>query len=320
MKQEVLMIVEKASHRFRYYDMTTKAVLKEIRLPDFPHEFVVTPDEKYAYIGGYGVINSGSTDKGHCEVYVLNIATGEIVNTITVKDGEIEPMYRPHGVEVDEKGALYVLSESGDRLFYKANPLDGDSCDYSVPTGGVKGHLFALTKDGKRAFVSNLNSGDVTAINPHDASVQPIALETGVKPEGRCLSPDEKTLYITNRGDNTISIIDVATMALKFTFDTPTDPTRIFYDVKRDNIIVINYLGETMSIYKADKGGLIHTFEFSSNPTAMSFMNNGDWAIVPFMDKKIRIFDLNSYEMVDEFQSGKEPDVTYIIDKNKLNL
>ena len=320
MSQEALLIIEKASHRFRYYDMETKGVLKEIPLPDFPHEFVVTPDEKYAYIGCYGVINSGSTEQGNCQVWVLDTASGEIINKITVQDSEHGPMYRPHGIERDEKGGLYALSESGDRLFYKADPTTGDSFDYSVPTGGTKGHLFALTRDGKRAFVSNLVSGDVTAINPHDASVKPVAVETGVKPEGRCLSPDEKTLFITNRGDDTISVLDVATMKLKFSFDTPEDPTRVFYDTKRDRLMVINYVGKTMSIYEPSDGTLVHTFDFDHHPTALSFMNNGDWVIVPFMDEKIRIYDLQTNQQIDEMDAGVEPDVTYIMDKSKLTF
>ena len=318
MSQEVLMIIEKASHRFRYYDMETKAVLKEIKMPDFPHEFAITLDEKYAYIGCYGVINSGSTEQGDCQIWVLDIPTGEIINKIIVQDAEHGPMYRPHGIERDEKGALYALSESGDRLFYKADPTSGDSFDYSVPTGGTKGHLFALTRDGKRAFVSNLTSGDVTAINPHEALEKPVILETGVKPEGRCLSPDEKTLFITNRGDNTISVIDVATMALKSTLDTGEDPVRVYYDVKRDRIIAINFAGKSMSIYQVSDGTLVQIVEFDQNPAGLTFMNNGDWCMIPFMDQKIRMYDLQTYQQVDEMQSGLEPDGIYVIAKDKL--
>ncbi len=320
MENEVLLIVEKASHRFRYYDMHTKQVLKEIPLSDFPHEFTVSPCETYAYIGAYGVINSGSTDQGNCEVYVLDITTGDIINTLCVADGTHGPCYRPHGVEVDAYGGLYVLSESADRLFYKKDPTQDTTFDTSVPTGGTKGHLFALTKDGTRAFVSNLASGNVTAIDPHDSSIIPIAVETGVKPEGRCLSPDEKTLFITNRGDNTISVIDVETLQLKFSFPTPEDPTRVFYDAKRDRLMVINYLGMTMSIYNPHNGDVIHTFEFASHPTALSFMDNGNKVIVPFMDQKIRIYDIDSHAQVDTINAGEEPDVTYVVKKSALQF
>ncbi len=320
MTKEVLLIVEKASHRFRYYDMQTKQVLREIPLSDFPHEFVVSPDEKYAYIGVYGVINSACTKQGDCQVYVLDIANGKIVNTLQVADAKHGPMYRPHGVQVDAKGGLYVLSESGNRLFYKQDPLSGTRFDTSVPTGGMKGHLFALTKDGNRAFVSNLVSGDVTAINPHDENIPPTKVQTGEKPEGRCLSPDEKTLFITNRGDDTISVIDVETMTLKFNFGTPADPTRAFYDTKRDTLMVVSYLGMTLSIYKPTDGALVHTMQFQSNPTAFSFMEDNNKIIVPFMDKKIRIFDMQTYAQVDEIDSGEEPDVTYVMNKSALNF
>lgn len=320
MTQEVLMIVEKASHRFRYYDIQTKQMLKNIPLAEFPHELTVSNDLKYGYITAYGVINSSCTNKGNCIVYVLNIATGEIINTLTVEDAEYGPMYRPHGAETDKNGGLYVLSESGNRLFYKADPTAGTTFDTSVPTGGVKGHLFALIKDGTRAFITNLASGDVTAVNPHDASVNPVGVETGEKPEGRCLSPDEKTLFITNRGDNTVSVIDVDTMQLKFNFQTPEDPTRIFYDTKRNTLMVVSYIDKIMSIYNPENGDLIYTFVFDTNPIALSFMNNDNWVVVPFMDNKVRIYDIDSREQVSEFDTGIEPDICYAIPKNILKF
>lgn len=320
MPQEVLMIVEKASHRFRYYDIQTKQMLKQIPLADFPHELVVSEDLKYGYITSYGVRNSSSTDKGNCQVYVLEIATGTIVNTLTVADAQHGPMYRPHGVEVDKHGGVYVLSESGNRLFYKKNPLDGTTFDTSVPTGGIKGHLFALLKDGSRAFVTNLASGDVTAIAPHDPTVTPLGVETGKKPEGRCLSPDEKTLFITNRGDNTVSVIDVQSMALKFNFKTPQDPTRIFYDKKRNSLLVVSYLDKNMSIYSPQNGDLIYTFCFDTNPIALSFMNNDNWVVVPFMDNTVRVYDIDSRQQVHQFDTGMEPDICYAIPKSILKF
>lgn len=59
MSQEILLLVEKCSHCFSYYDLDSGKLLHSIELEKFPHEFVVDSKNRYAYVGHYGVETSG---------------------------------------------------------------------------------------------------------------------------------------------------------------------------------------------------------------------------------------------------------------------
>ena len=41
MSREILLLVEKCAHTFSFYDVESGEALEHIRLPEFPHEFVV---------------------------------------------------------------------------------------------------------------------------------------------------------------------------------------------------------------------------------------------------------------------------------------
>ena len=52
MSKEILLLVEKCSHCFSYYDIDSGSRLHSVQLPDFPHEFVVDAAQRYALYFG----------------------------------------------------------------------------------------------------------------------------------------------------------------------------------------------------------------------------------------------------------------------------
>jgi hypothetical protein len=46
---------QKLAHSFSYYDLETGKELHRITFPDFPHEFAVDSESRYAYVGHYGI-------------------------------------------------------------------------------------------------------------------------------------------------------------------------------------------------------------------------------------------------------------------------
>lgn len=78
--------------------------------------------------------------------------------------------------------------------------------------------MVAFTQDGSTAFVSCENGGVVTVVDATKmASVGSIKIEPkaktilGPRPMGEALSPDGKTLYVSNGRGESVAIIDVAT-------------------------------------------------------------------------------------------------------------
>lgn len=60
---DILLLVQKCAHTFSFYDLDTKTALAIIVLPNFPHEFTVDVNERFAYVGIFGIETAWS--RGH---------------------------------------------------------------------------------------------------------------------------------------------------------------------------------------------------------------------------------------------------------------
>ncbi len=306
---QLMMLIEKCSHCVSWYDIETGALQGRLDLPDFPHEFVVDDAFRYAYIGHYGVQNSGIEGTDGRSVIVVDIRAREVVHTYDLGEHA-----RPHGIGLDGQGRLYVLSEWTARLLVKEDPRAFDQgWDHIHPTGGRKSHLFALTKDGRRAYSMNLASGDVTVFDPYDPADTPVAICTGEKPEGRCLRDDEKILYVSNRISNTVSVIDAQSLEILRDFPTPDDPCRIYHDTKRNRLVTMNHAGGSVSFFDEATGENLRTLTMPANPLALCLDAELSHVYIAVDCEQVLRINLDTFETVQAFATRKEPDVMVIL-------
>jgi YVTN family beta-propeller protein len=306
-RRAILLLVEKCSHAFSYYDIDSGERIRSIPLPAYPHEFVIDSRRKYAYVGHYGVETSGHHGAGGHVVFVIDLETGEHVRNI-----DCSPYNRLHGMQMDEQGRLYVLSEEKATLLVFERPETAGAIDRAVPAGGIKSHLFALTRDGQRAFVMNLLSHTVTQVRPYDPCFAPLAVAPGNKPEGYCLSADESVLYVTNRLSNTIVMIDTASMAVTRSAPSQPDATRI-YLARDGRLLVTNYGGRSLSVFDpATLDELAHV-EAGARPIALSLHPERNWALVSLDDNRVGILDLDTLKFIRHIPTQLEPDVSRVI-------
>lgn len=304
-----MMLIEKSSHCMSWYDVITGEKQDSVSLPSFPHEFVVDSDLKYAYISHYGVQNSGIEGTNGRSVIVLDIRERRVVHLY-----DLGPHARPHGIGLDGLGRLYVLSEWTSHLLIKENPRTFDQgWDRLCATGGSKSHLFAVTLDGQKVFSMNLVSGDVTCFNPYDDVHTPIAIKTGEKPEGRCLRADESVLYTTNRLSNTVTVIDVLSLQVVRSFATPNDPCRIYHDHQRNRLMTMNHFGQSVSVFDESTGQAIHHKAMPSRPLAMCLDADLAFAYISIDCEQVHRISLDTFETVQIFETGQEPDMMFIL-------
>jgi len=96
----------------------------------------------------------------------------------------------------------------------------------AVETGQEISHMVAVTPDGARAFVANIGSGSVTAIDlAAGEKIRDVA--TGEGAEGIAVTPDGHEVWVTNRAANTVSVIDAASLEPLHTIDSPDFPIRV---------------------------------------------------------------------------------------------
>ena len=307
MTQEILLLVEKCSHCFSYYDVASGDRLHSIQLEEFPHEFVVDAARRFAYVGHYGVETSGLLGRGGTRIFQIDLAARKLARTI-----DIAPFNRLHGMQMDEQGRLYALSEDRAQLVVLDHPATDTAPRRAVPAGGIKSHLFALARDGQTAYVMNLLSHTVTKVRPHDATVAPVACSPGEKPEGYALSADERTLYVTNRWSNTLAAIDTASMKVLREAPSREDPTRLY--LYRDGRLLVTNYGEC-SLSVVDPASLeeLARIPMEARPIALSFHPTRPLAFVSQDDDKLGYFNMETLVFERFIATQREPDVSCVV-------
>ncbi|AXL49589.1 hypothetical protein DSC91_001463 [Paraburkholderia caffeinilytica] len=309
---DILLLVQKCAHTFSFYDLETKAALKHIVLPNFPHEFTVDAERRFAYVGIFGIETAWTRGQdGDHRIAEIDLHERKLTRML-----DLWPYYRPHGMASDHDGRLYAMSEANDMLLVFDRPREQTVPNLAVPSGGVKTHLVTLTRDASRAYGVHLLSNTVTQFDPRDATVTPRAVMPGPRPEGNALSSDEKTLFVANRGDDTLVAIDTATMTCGRRVKTRNDPNRIYRTSSadgRDLLLLTNSGEQSISVFDAELLEEVERIALPANPTALSFHPSRPAAYVSFQDDHVRELDLTAWCFVNEMPTLREPDASYVL-------
>jgi DNA-binding beta-propeller fold protein YncE len=304
---ETLAIVEKSAHRLALYDLSTGHLTDHIGLSEFPHEIALDPDGTTAYVGHYGVFNSVDLRPGGSEVFVIDLMARRLLHVI-----DFRPFRRLHGLQCDALGRLFVLAEADDVLCVVGNPKVDDRPGRAVRTGGVKGHLIAVTRDGEAVYCSNLLSHSVTKVAPFSAATTPVVIEPGAKPEGLCLSADESVLYVLNRGDGTIAEVDTASCQVLRTATTRGEGTRI-YRYGSKYLLLASYVDESISMLDQSTLREVAYLRLGGRATAASIHPERPEAFVSLENDQLVIINLVECYEIGRFSTGRHPDLSVLV-------
>jgi YVTN family beta-propeller protein len=181
-----LIVLNKSDGTASAFDASSHAARFTSKTGVGPHEVAVSPDGKLAVVADYGEQQAGSS------LTVLDVASGALVRTI-----ELGEPSRPHGIVFEDARRVIVTSEVRHALL-RVDVGDGRVLDV-LPTEQEVSHMVVLTPDGKRAFVANIGSGSVTAIDLASGKVVK-QIATGQGSEGiaitssrRCRAPSSRS-------------------------------------------------------------------------------------------------------------------------------
>jgi len=309
---DVLLLVQKCAHTFSFYDLASGHALQHLVLPNFPHEFCVDPARQRAYVGIFGIETAWTRgDEGDTRIAEIDLTERRLLRLL-----DLWPYRRPHGMACDAAGRLYAMSEAQDTLLVFDRPREQDVPHLAVPSGGIKTHLVTLDAQAETAYGIHLLSNTVTRFHPRDATVAPRAVMPGPRPEGNALSRDERTLFVANRGDDTLVAIDTATLAVGRRVKTRRDPNRIY---RRDlpdgraQLLLTNSGEQSLSVFDADTLEEVHCLALPASPTALSFHPTRPLAYVSFQDDVVRELDLQRWQFVRQIRTLREPDASFVL-------
>jgi YVTN family beta-propeller protein len=188
-------------------------------------------------------------------------------------------------------------------------------------------HMVAATPDGRRAFVANIGSGSVTAVDLESGKAIK-SIPTGAGAEGIAITPDGREVWITNREADTVSILDAKSLEVTATLPAADFPIRAKItpdgkkalvscaqsgDVAVFDVASRKLLGRIAIDKEAVPGSEERLFstQFGKSPVPVGLLIAPDgkraWVASTNADV-VSLLDIDGLKVVGRVTAGKEPD------------
>lgn len=309
-----LVVLNKAEASASLIDLATGRVVATVPTGAGPHEAAVSPDGSLAVAANYGDQTAGSS------LTVIDVGGGRALRTI-----RLDPHRRPHGIAWLPDGRRLAVTSEKSRALLIVDAIAG-SIEAVIDTDQDVSHMVALARDGKRAYVANIGSGSVTALDLDNRSRLGV-VKTGAGAEGIALSPDGSTLWVTNREADTVSVVDTASLEVAATLPSASFPIRAASTPDGKTILVSNAKSGDLAIFDvatraerkrikmaldpASSEGRLFGNEMGESPVPIGIVvhPSGRTAFVANAHADvIAVIDLDAGRVTGTLKAGKEPD------------
>jgi len=211
-RSPLLLVANKHDDTLCFIDPNTLQIVDVIPTGPNPHEIIVTPDQRFAYLSNYQP--PGNT------ISVIDLVQRKHIKQISTGDYK-----RIHGTAMAPDGR-YAYFTAGQTGYVVEVDTRTNKVTRGIPTHGKISHMVLVSPDGKRLYTANIESRNVSVIDRATGGlITQIPCGKGV--EGMAFTPDGKYLWAANQTGGSITIIDAATNQPIETFDCPGMPVRI---------------------------------------------------------------------------------------------
>jgi YVTN family beta-propeller protein len=155
----------------------------------------------------------------------------------------------------------------------------------TIPVGGFP-QAVATTPDGAHAYVANSFDNTVSVIETASNTVVE-TIPVGSAPSGVAVTPDETRsyedddgshqplAYVTNGGDNTVSVIDTASNTVVATIPVGNTPTGVAITSDGTHAYVGNFFDDSVSVIETGSNTVVDTIPGLRLPTELAITPNG---------------------------------------------
>lgn len=308
-----LAVANKAEATVSLIDLDSGDVVATLPTGEGPHEIGISPDGRFALVTNYG-----TREQDGNSLTLIDIPAASVVKTIDL--GEYR---RPHGVEWLDDESAAVTVEANQALIVV--DVGRDKVTQSIGTDQEVSHMVALDPERGRAYTANIGSGSVTVLDlGKGARVTNIA--TGDGAEGIAVSASGEHIWVTNRGADTITVLDADTLEKAGEMASEGFPIRATA-TPRGQVLVTRARAGDLAIYDAEtfEEQRVVAFDIermdveerlfgdrfgdSSVPIGVIVDSAGERAWVAHANADvITEIDLGTGEIVRMLRAGKEPD------------
>ena len=282
----------------------------EFRTGKGPHEIAVAGNGRTALVSNYGRETSGNT------LSVLDLVGGKPTRSIGLGEHGA-----PHGLRFlpGDQRAVVTTEGSGSVLVVDVERGEVESV---IDVGDGTGHMLALSPDAKFAYVSKISAGTLSRIDLA-AGAKLLERPAGKGAEGVAVRPDGREVWVTNREDDTITVHDPVSLAVRRRMTSKGFPIRVVFTHDGRYALVTNASAANLAVFDARTKLRVASVDLSepdaeyrdtmlgraalpigvivdpARPRAYAAISGGD---------RIAAIDTQTWKIVDRWATGREPD------------
>lgn len=311
-----LYIVNKVSRDLQVFDLNSGKEIATIPIAMQSHEAIAIKNENKIMLTNYGDIDSdGSIIK------LVNTKNNTVEKIIDIKEN-----LNANGIAAYPNSNKVVLVDYVSNKVVVLNSTT-NSIEKQIPTQQEKSHLVVLHPNKPIAFVTNMKSNSVSAIDLVTNTVIKI-ISCGKTPESIDITPDGSEIWVTNKNDNSVTIINTVTYEVIATLPTGNEPLKVKFSNDGNYCLVANANDGNISVYdqhakkqikKISIPGKKHLVErilyHTPRPVNIIMHPNGLYAFIANSNaSKIEVIDMTTFSIVSTIGTGEIPDAMVFIE------
>jgi YVTN family beta-propeller protein len=308
-----LLVVTKQSHVLSIVDAKTLKVTAQVPIGEDPHEVVILPDNKTAYVSRFG------------EGTLNTLAVVDLINAKALPDVDIAPLKGPHGFVLRGQTLWFTVDKA---KALAALDLGSNKVINILGTGQDRTHMIWANADASKIIASNAVSGTLSIFDartdapilapgapPAPASYtspgfKHTLVQTGRLAEGFAVSPDAKDVWVGD-ADGKIHIIDLVTNAERESFDAGTVlANRLAYTPDGKYVVVTQKRGRDLVVIDAKTHAVAYRVPIEENgASGIQMQPDGSRVFIACpRDHFIAVVDLKKMKRIATIDAGREPD------------
>lgn len=299
-----LLVVTKQSHALAIVDGSSLQKLAAIPIGDDPHEVIVGPDHRTAYVTNY-------QDASLSTIQRVDLVTRQQLAPLS-----IAPLRGAHGLWID--GTTLWFTAGGSDAIAALDTTTG-RVTAVLGTGQDNTHMLWIAHDGQRMAASNAGSGTMSLWERDPLPVAEHGTTAGWRhtlvpvrmgAEGFAVSADERTLWAGNQ-DGTITVIDLVRAKALTTFDAGVvGANRMKFTLDGKRVIVTTHAGKDLVVLDAATHAVVKRVPIEEHgASGIQLAPDGKRAFIACpRDHFVAVVDLEKLERVATINAGREPD------------
>ncbi len=302
-----LVVLNKSEHNASLIDPESGKTITKLPVGRGPHELIVSPDGRTAYVsnfGRYGICPAGDT---------LCQTAGNTITVLDLAGRKVKGTY-DYGTNTGQHGS--VISRDG-KYVWVTSETPQSLLEIDTSTGKIvnqwrtnqdRSHLVVVTADEKKFYVSNTVSGSVSVIDRATGAAKVIPVGKGA--EAITISPDGTEVWVGLPFDNRIAVISTAKDEIVETLESGgKQPQRIRFTPNGKDVWVSHVAADTLTVIDAKTRKVVANVSVGKRPQGIDFSPDGRRGYFALSGaNQVVVIDVAARKVIQNFDTGLDPD------------